>query len=165
MKKSIKILLFTAIVMLVIALIFFFSEQSGEQSHLLSSQLASRIADFWINSMERTYEPESYEILTSLIRGPLRKLAHIGIYTLLGLTTMSCFRGYFKKKTSLLHVLFTLCIVVIIAVCDEINQFYSGGRGSSVRDVFIDTIGGVSGCYLSYMITDFITHIKHCFRK
>ena len=66
-----------------------------------------------------------------------------------------------KKYLSLMLVLaLMLTSVSFVASADEINQYFKDGRGSSVSDVLLDTIGGTLGIYFYYIVTDFIGHVR-----
>lgn len=165
MKRSHYILICCLGLTAIILSIFFFSGQKGSDSHAISKSIASAIASFWYKNINYEYRPTYYRFLVSALDVPVRKLAHLCIYMTLGLITMSSFRFFLKNKVTFLHVALCILLVIFVAICDEINQYFSGGRGSSVRDVIIDAIGGLIGCYLSYMITDFIRHIKNATKK
>ena len=57
------------------------------------------------------------------------------------------------------HLLICVLTVALVASLDEFNQYYSGDRGASLSDVFIDSVGGCIGIYLVFVIKDFIQHI------
>lgn len=165
MKRSHYIFICLTGIIFIIFSIFFFSGQSKTESHAISKTLASQVATFWYTNIHYDYNEEKYRFLAYALDTPIRKLAHLCIYMTLGLITMSSFRFFLKNKVTFLHVALCILLVIFVAICDEINQYFSGGRGSSVRDVIIDAIGGLIGCYLSYMITDFIRHIKNATKK
>ena len=76
----------------------------------------------------------------------VRKLAHFSIYTLLGIFLMLffiTFEGNIKTK-----VIYVVIICILYAISDEIHQSFSDGRTPMIRDVFIDTMGGLTGSLL-----------------
>lgn len=160
-----KGMILCAIALILVAIIFFFSEQTGGQSHTTSRQVATYIANDWNDLFSLKLDEYSLSLLIKILDGPIRKLAHVIEYLLLGFGVYGTIYLISNKKSKLLHVILTLVLVIIVASVDEINQFYSVGRGSTVKDVIIDTIGGSIGIYLVIIIKDFITHIKNIFCK
>ena len=160
MKKNVRILFAVIIIMITISAIFFFSEQTGNDSHAESMQVAGKIAELIASNSEQTFSENDIQIISKALNHPIRKLAHIFIYFCLGFVTYASTVLIQTKKKRPSYILLCLLIVISVAFADEINQFYSGGRGSSVTDVVIDTAGGVLGIYFYFIITDFAGHIK-----
>ncbi|WP_160691606.1 VanZ family protein [Clostridium sp. C2-6-12] len=70
----------------------------------------------------------------------VRKCAHFIEYMILGLFTFNVLRLYYKLKQA--SIITILCIF-IYACSDEIHQLFVIGREGSIRDVLIDTCGGI----------------------
>jgi len=162
MSKLYKFLLSLAAISLIIACIFFFSEQSGTQSHSLSRNVASWITQIWMDGFEMSEtSPENKAFLEYSLDGPIRKLAHLFIYNILG------FFGYYllwrmgHKKNTFGKIFLILLLVLLVACADELNQYFSGGRGASVHDVIIDLFGGCIGIYMVFLIRDFRRHLSN----
>lgn len=162
MKKATKITCTITVIALIIGMIFHFSNQNFSQSHGLSSQISYHIADTWIRSFRiYTTNPGDISFLANSLEPPIRKLAHLFIYNLLG------FFGYFflwkfdKKTNSFKKILLIQLLIIVVASLDEINQYYSSGRGSSIYDVFLDLFGGCIGIYIVFMLRDFKRHIQN----
>jgi len=78
----------------------------------------------------------------------LRKLAHMGVYTVL---TILLFRALRRHMASTSHALLLAVLVAGVYACsDEWHQTFVPGREGSWRDVGIDTLGIVSACTLVY---------------
>ena len=104
-------------IFVVMAAIFWFSNQTKSASLGVSDTIAATI------HMSST---------KSLIFGlSVRKLAHVGLFGLLGFASMGYFRSWWKAGI--------LCY--IYAVTDEIHQYFVPGRTPSVYDTFVDAIG------------------------
>ena len=166
MNKLIRVLIALAFSMLAISAIFFFSEQNGSASHQESNQLATKLAEEITSLSTKTSFPNNEKnTVARALNHPLRKCAHLLIYFCLGfiLYLSAVFIQAGKRKP--VFILVCLLIIIMVACADEINQFFTEGRGSSVKDVLIDTVGGALGIYFYYIITDFIGHVKDLFRK
>ena len=144
---------------LLVAAIFFFSEQSGADSHSVSTKVCKKIADVWSATFWAEGTLYSKDMLAGMLDPPIRKLAHLLIYTALGCGTCIATHILTGKKVRFYQVFLCILIVMLVASFDEYNQYYSGGRGASLNDVWLDTVGGCIGIYLVFMARDFIKHI------
>lgn len=80
------------------------------------------------------------EVFGELANFVVRKFAHFIEYMILGLLTFNVLRLYYKlKQASIITILF----IFLYSCSDEIHQLFVIGREGSVRDVFIDTCGGI----------------------
>ena len=94
-------------------------------------------------------------VLARLHLGPLteytvRKLAHFCEFALLGFLLMLCLRVYTARFVR--HVSWPLLGGMTTALCDETLQYLSAGRAPSVKDVWIDTAGVVSGLLVALLL-------------
>ncbi len=160
MIKSIRIIIAVLCSLVVISGIFFFSEQSGGQSHAESGKVAEIIAKAITAPVRDNYSDKEIKVLVKALDYPVRKLAHLSIYFCLGLVSYLSMLFIWKGERKQIFILVCIGIVIVVAATDEINQFYKDGRGASVTDVFIDTVGGILGIYFYYFITDFVRHLK-----
>ncbi|MCR8660664.1 VanZ family protein [Paenibacillus endoradicis] len=122
--------------------------------YLLSSQPASSSAKLSTNIAEHTIH--IYEKLTGMditIKQwdhKLRKAAHFSIYSLLGIFIMTlCLISGVSKKWS---ILITMVVGIIYASIDELHQLFVDGRGASVRDVGIDSLGVILGITIIWIV-------------
>lgn len=170
MRKTYKYLLSLAVVFCFIALIFSFSEQSGTESHTVSKSVSKHIISSILNlssnhSDGSSISDKQLDSLAQTFDGPVRKLAHVTIY--LGLAFIATWLVWFITDYDLrfIHILLIILLVFIVGCSDEAIQYFSGGRGSSFRDVLIDTFGGMLGIYLHFIVRDFFVHLVNGIRK
>lgn len=79
----------------------------------------------------------------------VRKLAHFIEYFVLGILMTATIKSYGRPVIeSVFTVLFFL---LLIPVADELIQFFTPQRGSSVLDVLLDFSGGITGMLLCYI--------------
>ncbi|MBD5133154.1 MAG: VanZ family protein [Clostridiales bacterium] len=109
------------------------SGQDSGQSHALSKGLTAWILSFL--PLENT--PENLEFLNFI----LRKLAHFGLYFLLGVGLTGLVQGRWKAPT----VLIVILLGGLFAASDEFHQRFSQGRSPSGWDVLLDTCGVAAG--------------------
>jgi len=125
-------------------LIFGFSSQTGEESAGLSYEISSRLVSVGEVISGKELSPQERETRIQAIHTPVRKAAHMSEYCMLALAyslplTVYGIRG---KRRFLLALLFS----AIFASSDEFHQSFVGGRGPSVTDVAIDSLGALIGC-------------------
>lgn len=161
MKTIYKILVSLLIMILLIAAIFFFSEQSGTDSHSISRKISFRVAKTWTDAVSVKRPEDTVDYLAYILEQPIRKLAHVCIYTLLGFGSCIVVHILCGRKIRFWHLFVCILTVALVAALDEFNQYYTVGRGSSFKDVLIDIFGGCIGIYLLFMVKDFIRHFRN----
>lgn len=79
----------------------------------------------------------------------VRKLGHFIEYTLLAILAFNALIKDFNKKTS-----FKLAILLVFlyACSDEFHQLFVPGRSGQIRDVLLDTLGGIFGAFIQINI-------------
>lgn len=116
--------IFRFLSILIMALIFWFSSQDGDNSSKQSGRFKVYVE----------------KILGRKIDNDFRKLAYFSIYFSLG-SCMFLSRERRGKK-EMMEVLF---FTIVYAMSDEYHQSTVPGRGPSLRDVGIDTLGSLGG--------------------
>lgn len=125
--------LFKILSFCVMGIIFWFSNQDGEESLKQSNLILQYLKE-----------------LLAIFNLDVRKLAHFTIYLILG----SCYFLSFKnldKKAGILSIVLTF----LYACTDEFHQSFVPGRGPAFKDVGIDTLGGVLGISILYKFTNY----------
>ena len=138
MKDKLTIVFSWVLVLITMLIIFNFSAQPGKQSSAMSEGAVVQILGIVMDKEEITPP------VISKFQLPIRKLAHFGIYMLLGFCMISAFEKTFKIKLWLNAVLSELACV-LYATSDEFHQSFSENRGPSVVDVLIDSSGAIVG--------------------
>ena len=87
-----------------------------------------------------------------LIHAFIRKTAHFVEYAVLGLFAARAFSNSSVNILRKYWTLFSVAIVVLIAVIDEINQSLGTSRTGSVWDALLDISGGISAILVFYLI-------------
>ena len=81
----------------------------------------------------------------------IRKLAHFTEYMLVGLISLWIWLLWKAKR--LRCGAFVLVQLMISASLDEFHQYFVPGRYASIRDVLIDTAGGLTGMLLVFLVS------------
>lgn len=126
------------LIILWMIVIFMFSNQKAVESSKLSDGLILRTVRIIEKINHKQYSDE--EILKRFIY-PVRKLAHVTIYFILGFLVYL----YIKDLKIDNKIIISILICAFYATSDEIHQLFILGRSGEVKDVLIDTLGGVLG--------------------
>ena len=127
-------------------LIYSFSAQTGEVSGALSYEVSYQIVE---TKNELLSENKSYDELAysaSSIEFYVRKAAHMTEYCLLAIAISFPLSVYGVRGIWLILLAGVICVG--FAGLDEYHQSFVAGRGPSVRDVGIDSIGVLIGILL-----------------
>lgn len=144
MKKTILRVSLLAGLIAVFCLIFFFSEQDGNDS----SKISSGLLDWVLNRLPfiDNLTPAESTAFIDKAHFFIRKLAHFSIYTVVGILIMSFLSTY--KLKLFIRVGGSLAVGLLYAISDEIHQSFVPGRSPLVKDVVIDTAGVLVGILL-----------------
>ena len=147
------------------SLIFFFSAQVAKDSAELSSGLTETILK-WLYKLKNMSFPvfksiniHNFELFFGYLENIVRKCAHFGIYSVLGIISLSLASCYFALNLKSLLLSFAFC--VFYASTDEFHQLFVPGRGGNITDVGIDSAGALLGI----LITAFFIYIVQTRKK
>ena len=168
-NKNIKFkknLLFKRIIFLIILLIslitiYNFSAQDGE----LSGTISKRVTEFIIEiiSKIKNIDNNTKNYYINILHPIIRKLAHFGVYTVVGFSTMG-FMCTFNMK-NILKCLVSFSIGSCYAIMDELHQSFIPGRTSSIFDVAIDSLGTLAGIFILVVIIIFTESFINWLKK
>ena len=127
-------------------LIFSFSSQTGVDSGQLSYRVSYKIVEVGGQILDKPLDEWQIDAYAQKIEAPVRKLAHMTEYFILAITVALPFYVYGLRGFPLLLVAGIICVG--FACTDEYHQSFVAGRGPSVRDVCIDSIGAFFGIML-----------------
>ena len=88
---------------------------------------------------------DKIERASELLNAPLRKVMHASVYFVLACVIIFVTNYLFYNKKYLLSAIITIVLVVIAAGFDEFHQTFVDGRTGAIKDVLIDTAGGIVG--------------------
>ena len=139
-RKWMKKLLAWLALFVWMAVIFYFSHQSGDVSTQISDGVLNTVLSFLPN-------PFDYAFFSYIIR----KFAHFTEYFILGILVYHLVNQYrfVSKKEFIWMILFC----VIYAISDEFHQLFIGGRSPKIFDVIIDSLGSCCALSLLYFKT------------
>lgn len=135
---------------LVMALIFRFSAQTGTESAKLSSKVSRYVVTGTEHVFGIRFTQEQMEQAVEQIHHYVRKLAHMTIYFVLAVSVAFPLYVYGVRGIWLMLIAGMVCIGY--AGLDEYHQSFVAGRGPSVNDVAIDGIGVFLGIIFTRII-------------
>ena len=130
---------------LLMALIFYFSHQPV----MISNDLSMGITEPIIEIIEIVTPIENAPVDT--INHIVRKNAHFFLHFFLGIFVLIALKksGVIGYRSIMIALLFS----VIFAISDEVHQLFVEGRGASLKDVLIDSIGATIGILIVSIIS------------
>lgn len=156
MKKIVIRTIFMLLLLTTFSTIFKFSSQIAEESDDISNGVLRKIIDVFPYTKEL-----SEEIKIKMVEhgNPIiRKLAHFSIYALVGvwiMAFMSTFDIRLYKKW-----IISMLVGVLYAASDEFHQSFVPGRGPSIVDVGIDSLGVLTGILAVLIIISIYRALK-----
>ena len=141
-RRMIKTSILWALTAVWMVFIFLMSAQTGESSSALSGSLTQALVslltpDFHsLTVAEQTALVENWHFI-------IRKLGHFTEYAVLGILWFSSL--CVSRVPQKLSLPIAFGVSVLYAIGDEWHQSFVGGRGPSVVDVGIDTVGILAG--------------------
>ena len=90
-------------------------------------------------------------------------MAHFSIYALIGISLL-LFIYVFSKKIVLSSSI-ALLLSIMYACYDEYRQLSIPGRSGNIKDVFIDSLGALTGIALTFIIILIIKMIEYLFKS
>lgn len=158
MKKRSVLLKFIPM-LLIMAAIFYFSQQRGEESSELSDGVVAALTQSRLFSLWSKLFGDNTDLATKIVR----KTAHFSEYALLGWFTVYAFKSVIRSKWS--ACIFSEALVFLYAVSDEFHQTFVPGRSASPIDVGIDSMGALFGIWLFMIFAIIADRIKRKKRK
>ncbi len=141
MNNKVAIIISWLLVLLTMIIIFNFSSETAIESTETSKGVVVQVLEIFMEKDEITPPViKKYQL-------PIRKIAHFGIYMLLGFCMINAFEKSFKIKLWQNSVFATIASS-IYAFTDEFHQNFAEGRGPQITDVLIDSGGALMGVIL-----------------
>ena len=167
------LLIFGILSIAVMAVIFLFSNQSGDESSALSESFIKQAKDTGLDAFTPKFKLGNNEEGKKDEEGPVfelnvRKWGHVYLYALLGLMTMlwsaELLRG--KKLRLPAGALMAFVICMLYACTDEFHQTFIDSREGKPFDLIYDALGsGTSIILVLLLLLIFSRLIKTLRRK
>lgn len=120
-------------------LIFYFSSIKGEESTGQSQGFIYNTIGNIVEFFNKDISIEEKELIIEKYDPIVRKVAHVGIYMILGLLVCLLINCYNVKLNKC--IILSIIICIMYAISDEIHQTFVEGRSGEIKDIFIDSMG------------------------
>ena len=149
MLKKLKPLSFIPLLVM-LSMIFSFSAQTGNDSGKLSYEISYKIIEIKNNILNENKTEAEIAKGAEDIHFYVRKAGHMTEYFLLSLTIVFPLYVYNIRGKKLFWL--TLVLSACFAGLDEYHQSFVDGRGPSIKDVGIDSVGALIGDSISWLV-------------
>lgn len=153
MKKK-RVIVVTILIILVIAWILGIYKLSSMNTSNSNGKSSGIISVFIEDTLEVTNkygitnshpDDAKLEKASQLLNAPLRKVIHASVYFVLAFMIIFVTNFLFHNKKYVISAIITIVLILVAAGFDEYHQTFVDGRTGAVKDVLIDTAGGVAG--------------------
>lgn len=159
-KKKIITVILLIMLLAVYAMIFSFSADNGEASSDISTKVTKWLVQVYSRIINGPGEAgAAVPAANDALEGLIRKLAHFAEYMAVGFLSCGIIIMWVRKTSK--SFIIVVIQLVISAGFDEIHQYFVPGRNSSVRDVMIDTAGGIAGMLIILCLKGISEKWKH----
>ena len=152
-RKALRLILFWALAIGWIAVLFFFSGQNAADSSALSG---------WFVDFVRSIFPFN-RIPADQLSYVVRKLAHFCIFALEGFLLCLAMTQSFRDRSA--GAVLSVIACTALAAANELHQMFSEGRSCEGRDVLIDIGGALLGIAAAMLLLRLIRRWRRARRK
>lgn len=152
-RKALRLILFWALAIGWIAVLFFFSGQNAADSSALSG---------WFVDFVRSIFPFN-RIPADQLSYAVRKLAHFCIFALEGFLLCLAMTQSFRDRSA--GAVLSVIACTALAAANELHQMFSEGRSCEGRDVLIDIGGALLGIAAAMLLLRLIRRWRRARRK
>lgn len=139
-----KQIIYIILIVIWLVAVFLFSNQNGDASSDTSGKMINGILKV-VGKNESDQEK-----LVEKLQPPIRKLAHLTLYFIGGVFIALLVKTFNIPIAK--QIIYSQIFLTIYAVSDEFHQLFSSGRGASIIDIAIDSIGGFVGIILTILL-------------
>ena len=142
--------------------IFLLSSDTGEESGSKSSSITEIILSIFVSDFDSMTREERLELINKYSFF-IRKLAHFTEYAAFGFLlygSLYTFNASSANKKKVL-IISSWLLATFYAATDELHQKFVSGRGPSIRDVMIDSMGALFGIIVFMLIVLIITKVRN----
>lgn len=160
MRKKIIFIISVLLAVICMVVIFSFSSQDCVDTNFTSHAVTEKLAGIFFSGYNHL-DAETRNVMTGQLNLFVRKMAHFSLYFILGfMTSLSVFLATHKYKKSFLA---GTLVCFGYGAFDEFHQRFVPGRTPLVRDVIIDTAGGICGIIFCFMIISVVYNLKRIY--
>lgn len=149
-KKKILTGILAVCLIAVYCMIFGFSSDNGQES----SEVSRKVMDFLIHIYYKLAGGSGEAVVVNPNAVPLediiRKMAHFAEYMAVGFLSFGIAALWIERLWKGIGIV--ILQLLVSGVLDEFHQYFVPGRYASLKDVMIDTAGGMTGILAIFCI-------------
>lgn len=149
-----KRIILSIIIILWMCVVFYLSNQSGEQSSGTSFKITNMIVSMYTKITKLELTNQGVGILTFIVR----KIAHFTLYFVEVIPIYLLLKTYNVSKKRM--YMYALLFCTLYSCSDELHQLFIQGRDGNIIDVFIDTIGSTFGIIFVGIVSNIVYNFK-----
>lgn len=131
-------------------IVFCYSNQPGDNSSDTSKNVTAKVINILTTNTNIKYE-DKIEIINK-VDPIIRKMAHYSVYMVGGIIVMNYVNAECKKSENK-KVLISILIGMCYAGTDEFHQLFIEGRSGRIVDIYIDTLGVITGVSIFLLLS------------
>lgn len=141
--KKIYTVIALLLLMILYLMIFYFSSEDADRSSDITTRVTKALLQFYYKIKGGSGNQQIAGYTVSSAEGFIRKLAHFTEYACVGFLSYSIVVVWFG--TIWKGRFWVIVQLLLSAAADELHQYFVPGRNAAVKDVLIDTAGGIAG--------------------
>ncbi len=132
-------------------IIFSYSAKTGSESSQQSGYVSGGIISTISKVLNLNWSEETTARVDYYVEVGVRKTAHFMEYLILTVLAYLPLRNVLLLKRFYKYYYAEL-FTIVYAFSDEVHQLFVEGRYGSAFDVLLDSLGGLMGCFLIYLV-------------
>lgn len=140
-------------------MIFLFSSQEARESENISRNGVTKFILSHYSGFDNFSEEKKIQI-EDTIDFIVRKTAHATEYAIMALLSIYVIFSHNIFNRFYTRIMLAIIIVMLYAASDEFHQTFVKGRSGNIKDVCIDTLGGIIGCLIFCIVCTLFKKIR-----
>lgn len=136
--------------------IFYFSSQPAHDSDNTSEGFIITLIKLF--DIRDAFSQSEIEQIAASLNGPIRTLAHFGIYAVLGFLIALLLNEYALIYANM--VFYSVLSSFLYACTDEFHQKFVSGRSAQLEDIVTDTLGSLCGAVVALLVLVLVKKYK-----
>lgn len=136
--------------------IFYFSSQPARESDNTSEGFIVTLIKLF--DVSDVFSQSEIEEIAASLNGPIRTLAHFGVYALLGFLIALLLNEYALIYPNI--IFYSVLSSFLYACSDEFHQTFIPGRSAQIEDIVTDTLGALCGAVFALLVVVLVKRYK-----
>ncbi len=136
--------------------IFYFSSQPARESDNTSEGFIVTLIKLF--DVREAFSQSEIEEIAASLNGPIRTLAHFGIYAVLGFLIALLLNEYALIYPN--TIFYSVLSSFLYACTDELHQNFVAGRSAQIEDIVTDTLGSLCGALFAIIVIVLVKNYK-----